>query len=141
MQGKLPRAGAAAPFLMPAKNEQPHLKSQNVWQAAAGIDIRCHAANMLAGTCMLRCSVHLPPAPTANRSKYAKEKIPYGIERYSNETRRLLGVLEQRLEGRDFIMGGMWAVADCAPANMPACMMCCCHNSCGNVHGHAMMSA
>ena len=31
--------------------------------------------------------------------KYAPEKIPYSITRYTNETRRLLGVLEKHLEG------------------------------------------
>ena len=32
---------------------------------------------------------------------YAKEKVPYGIERYTNESKRLYGVLEKRLEGRE----------------------------------------
>ncbi len=54
--------------------------------------------------------------------QYAKEKIPYAIERYSNEARRLLGVLEARLEGRDFIMGGAWAMADCAHACKHVCI-------------------
>jgi GST-like protein len=51
---------------------------------------------------------------TGHFYKYAKEKIPYAIERYSNETRRLLGVLEARLEGRDFIMGDEYTIADIA---------------------------
>lgn len=33
--------------------------------------------------------------------KYAKEKIPYGIERYANEAKRLIGVLERQLEGKE----------------------------------------
>jgi GST-like protein len=33
----------------------------------------------------------------------AKEQVPYGIKRYTDETNRLYGVLDRRLEGRDFI--------------------------------------
>ena len=32
--------------------------------------------------------------------RFAKEKLPYPIERYTNETRRLLGVLETRFTRR-----------------------------------------
>lgn len=46
--------------------------------------------------------------------KYAKEKVPYGIERYQKETRRLLGVLEKRLQGRDFLVGDDLTIADMA---------------------------
>lgn len=46
--------------------------------------------------------------------KYAKEKIPYGIERYQKETKRLLGVLEQRLQTRDFLVGAEYTIADMA---------------------------
>ncbi|TPW30523.1 glutathione S-transferase [Martelella alba] len=49
--------------------------------------------------------------------KYAADKVannPYPTERYSNETRRLLGVLEQRLAGRRFIMGETYTIADIA---------------------------
>jgi GST-like protein len=35
-------------------------------------------------------------------------------ERYVNESRRLLGVLEQRLEGREWIMGSDYTIADIA---------------------------
>jgi len=34
---------------------------------------------------------------------YAQEKIPYAVERYTSETRRLYGVLDRRLEGREYI--------------------------------------
>ncbi|CAI2412311.1 glutathione S-transferase N-terminal domain-containing protein [Serratia proteamaculans] len=34
------------------------------------------------------------------------------LERYKNESRRLLGVLETRLEGRDWIMGQDYTIAD-----------------------------
>ncbi len=46
--------------------------------------------------------------------KYAKEKIPYGIERYQNETKRLLGVLEKRLQKREFLVGAEYTIADMA---------------------------
>ncbi len=35
-------------------------------------------------------------------ARYAPEKIPYAIDRYVKETNRLYGVLNRRLEGRDF---------------------------------------
>jgi GST-like protein len=47
-------------------------------------------------------------------SCYAPEKIPYAIERYVNETRRLYGVLDKHLKGRDFIAGADYTIADMA---------------------------
>ena len=44
---------------------------------------------------------------------YAKEKIPYGIERYTSEVTRLYGVFDRALEGRDFI-AGEYSIADIA---------------------------
>lgn len=48
--------------------------------------------------------------------KYAAEKCrdPYPVERYSNETRRLLGMLERRLEQRDHILDDGYSIADIA---------------------------
>jgi GST-like protein len=43
---------------------------------------------------------------------YAPEKNAYALERYRNEYDRCLGVLERRLEGRDWIVGGAYSVAD-----------------------------
>ena len=43
----------------------------------------------------------------------AKEVVPYAIERYSQETRRLYGVLDQRLEDHDYLAGS-YSVADIA---------------------------
>ncbi len=43
----------------------------------------------------------------------AKEKVPYAIERYGNECRRLYGVLDGRLEGREFLAGDL-SIADFA---------------------------
>jgi len=44
-------------------------------------------------------------------SRYAPEKIPYAIDRYVKETNRLYGVLDRRLEGRDFLAGS-YSIAD-----------------------------
>jgi len=46
--------------------------------------------------------------------KYAKEDVPYGINRYGNEANRLYGVLERRLEGRDYVVGNSLTIADIA---------------------------
>ncbi len=49
--------------------------------------------------------------------KFAADKVrnnPYPVERYAAESRRLLGVLDQRLAGRRFIMGGELSIADIA---------------------------
>jgi GST-like protein len=45
---------------------------------------------------------------------YAPEKIAYAIDRYTKEAERLLGVLDKRLAGRDFIAGGEYTIADIA---------------------------
>jgi GSH-dependent disulfide-bond oxidoreductase len=47
-------------------------------------------------------------------NRYAPEKIPYAIDRYVNETRRLYGVLNKQLEGRAFIAGKDYTIADMA---------------------------
>ena len=44
---------------------------------------------------------------------YAPEPLPYAIERYHREARRLYGVLDRRLAGRDFIVDG-YSIADIA---------------------------
>ena len=44
---------------------------------------------------------------------YAPEKIPYAIDRYTNETNRLYGVLNRRLKDRDFV-AGTYSIADMA---------------------------
>jgi len=43
---------------------------------------------------------------------YAKEDIPYAKKRYTDEARRLLGVLDKQLEGKDFIVGNELTIAD-----------------------------
>ncbi|OTB14454.1 hypothetical protein K445DRAFT_318846 [Daldinia sp. EC12] len=47
--------------------------------------------------------------------RFAKEKIPYAVQRYIGETERLYGVLDKRLESRDFVVGagkGKYSIAD-----------------------------
>ncbi len=43
----------------------------------------------------------------------APEQLPYALERYRKETSRLYGVLDKRLNGRDYIAGG-YSIADMA---------------------------
>jgi GSH-dependent disulfide-bond oxidoreductase len=47
-------------------------------------------------------------------SNYAAEKIPYAIDRYVKETNRLYGVLDRRLDDREFIVGNDYTIADIA---------------------------
>lgn len=47
-------------------------------------------------------------------SVYAAERIPYAMERYRRESERLLGVLDRRLQGREFIAGDEYTIADMA---------------------------
>ncbi len=44
---------------------------------------------------------------------YARETIPYAIERYTNEVTRLYGVMDRRLAERDFL-AGRYSIADMA---------------------------
>jgi len=48
--------------------------------------------------------------------KFVADKVtdPYPTERYQNETKRLLAVLDGRLEGREWMMGDLYTVADIA---------------------------
>ncbi len=45
---------------------------------------------------------------------YAPEKLPYAIDRYTHEVQRLLGVLDKQLDGRDFVAGADYSIADMA---------------------------
>ncbi|RYF76656.1 MAG: glutathione S-transferase family protein [Comamonadaceae bacterium] len=45
---------------------------------------------------------------------YAPEKIPYAIDRYSNEAKRLYGVIDKRLAGSEYIAGSSYSIADIA---------------------------
>ena len=45
---------------------------------------------------------------------YAPEKIGYAIERYSNEAKRLYGVIDKQLSSHAFIAGESYSIADIA---------------------------
>ncbi|ATE73898.1 glutathione binding-like protein [Lysobacter capsici] len=45
---------------------------------------------------------------------HAPEAVPYAIERYTREVKRLFGVLDRQLQGRDFIVGETYSIADIA---------------------------
>ncbi len=45
---------------------------------------------------------------------YAPEKIPYAIERYSNEAKRLYGVMNRQLAKHKYIAGAEYTIADIA---------------------------
>jgi len=45
---------------------------------------------------------------------YAPEKVPYGVERYTNESRRLYGVMDRQLAHHPFIAGKTYSIADIA---------------------------
>ena len=45
--------------------------------------------------------------------RYAPEKIPYAIQRYQNETKRLYGVLDSRLASSEYLAGD-YSIADIA---------------------------
>lgn len=42
------------------------------------------------------------------------DEVPYAINRYVKESRRLMEVLDRRLEGRDWLVGGAMSIADMA---------------------------
>ena len=45
---------------------------------------------------------------------YAPEKVPYAIERYTNEARRLYGVMNRRLAKSKYLGGAEYSIADMA---------------------------
>jgi len=44
--------------------------------------------------------------------RYAQEKIPYAIARYSNEVRRIYGVVDRRLGETRYLAGDEYTMAD-----------------------------
>jgi GSH-dependent disulfide-bond oxidoreductase len=46
--------------------------------------------------------------------RYAPEKIPYAIDRYTNEAKRLYGVVDKRLAEFEYLAGDAYTVADIA---------------------------
>ena len=55
-----------------------------------------------------------PKSGEANHFRhYAAEKLPYAIERFGNEIKRIYGVMNRRLEDREFL-AGRYSIADIA---------------------------
>jgi GST-like protein len=46
--------------------------------------------------------------------RYAPEKIPYAIERYQRECRRLFEVLDKQLDNQDYLANNQYSIADIA---------------------------
>ncbi|MEE8506863.1 MAG: glutathione binding-like protein [Kiloniellales bacterium] len=46
--------------------------------------------------------------------RFAKEKIPYAIERFSEKAHRLYAELDKRLSGPEYLAGGEYSIADMA---------------------------
>lgn len=45
---------------------------------------------------------------------YAPQKVPYAIDRYTNEARRLYGVIDRRLAASEWLGGASYSIADIA---------------------------
>src|SRR6266498_2821920 len=43
---------------------------------------------------------------------YESEKVPYAIKHFTNETKRLYSVLNNALEGKDYLVGNIYTLAD-----------------------------
>ena len=54
-------------------------------------------------------------------TKFAKEDIPYAKKRYEDETKRILGVLEKRLENREYLVDE-YSIADMATFPWVGCL-------------------
>ncbi len=46
--------------------------------------------------------------------RFAPEKIPYGINRYTNESKRILGVMDKQLGANAYLAGATYSIADIA---------------------------
>jgi GST-like protein len=46
--------------------------------------------------------------------RYAPERIPYAIDRYQREVRRLFEVLERQLSHHEYVAGEQYSIADIA---------------------------
>lgn len=46
--------------------------------------------------------------------RFAKEKVPYAIERYTTESRRIIGVMEKQLAANAYLAGADYSIADIA---------------------------
>ena len=46
--------------------------------------------------------------------RFAKEQVPYAIDRYTNETHRIYGVMDKRLGGGPYLAGQEYTIAEVA---------------------------
>ena len=46
--------------------------------------------------------------------RFAMEKIPYAIERYTTESKRILGVMEKQIGAHGYLAGPDYSIADIA---------------------------
>lgn len=47
-------------------------------------------------------------------NRFAKERIAYGMQRYTGETERLVGILDKQLKDHDYLVGDKYSIADIA---------------------------
>jgi len=47
-------------------------------------------------------------------NRLAKERIPYGMQRYTGETERLVGILDNHLKDKEYLVGNKYSIADIA---------------------------
>ena len=47
-------------------------------------------------------------------NRFAKERIAYGMQRYTGETERLVGILDSHLANTDYLVGNKFSIADIA---------------------------
>ncbi|PVH97518.1 glutathione S-transferase II [Periconia macrospinosa] len=47
-------------------------------------------------------------------NRFAPERIPYGMQRYTGETERLVGILDNHLKDQDYLVGNKYSIADIA---------------------------
>lgn len=47
-------------------------------------------------------------------NRFTKEKIAYGMQRYTGETERLVGILDNHLKDTDYLVGNKYSIADIA---------------------------
>jgi len=45
-------------------------------------------------------------------NRFAKERIPYGMMRYTGETERLVGILDNHLKDKEYLVGNKYSIAD-----------------------------
>lgn len=47
-------------------------------------------------------------------NRFAPERIAYGMQRYTGETERLVGILDNQLKDHDYLVGDKYSIADIA---------------------------